>query len=385
MPSRLWNRGIMGQFLRLALVGLLAAGLGWTWLAPAPAICGTPPTSAVGWVVGESADGYGVILHTTDGGAHWLRQGGAGEIPDVGLIGVSAVDQDYAWAAGGNADGYGVILRTTDGGAHWQRQGTAAQIPDVPTYDVYALNRDIAWVTGHDGLILHTTDGGRTWGRQGADVAPPVLLTGVYARDALNVWVVGLQSGTCGVILHSADGGASWQRQTYTPLPGIDGPNLLHVHGNLPHTVWVVGNGTVMRSTDDGATWEANRPGIGGTTDCNGIDALNDNTVWLSTDQGGIYLFDGSQWQQQPTSAGGYEIMRISALDGQTAWAVGGQIAPDEPPGVLLFKQEGQDWTSQAYDPAVKLVDVSFPRTQRERSLPAAYELLMQDGVPAAK
>jgi photosystem II stability/assembly factor-like uncharacterized protein len=150
----------------------------------------------------------------------------------------------------------------------------------------------VGWVVGARsggyGVILHTTDGGGTWVRHGAAVAPPVLLTGVYARDALNVWVVGLQSGSCGVILHSADGGASWQRQTYTPLPGIDTPNLLHVHGNPLHTVWVVGNGTVMRSTDDGATWEVNQPDIGGTTDCNGIYALNDNTVWLTTDQGGI-------------------------------------------------------------------------------------------------
>lgn len=385
MPLRAQNRATTRPFLRLALLGLLTAGLGWTCLSPAPAISANPPTSAVGWVVGAGSGGYGVILHTSDGGAHWLRQGSSGEIPDVGLNGVSAVDQDYAWAVGGDADGYGVILRTTDGGAHWLRQGTAAQIPDVPTYDIYALNRDIAWVTASEGVILHTTDGGRTWVRQGADVAPPVLLTGVYARDALNVWVVGLQNGACGVILHSADGGASWQRQTYTPRPKIDGPNLLHVHGNPPHTVWVVGNSTVMRSTDDGATWEVNQPGIGGTTDCNGIYAVNDNTVWLATDQGGIYLFDGSQWQQQPNSASGYEIMRISALDGQTAWAVGGQVAPDEPPGIILFKQEGQDWTSQSFEPVVQLVDISFPPTQRARSLPASYYLLMEGDANSAK
>ena len=116
-------------------------------------------------------------------------------------------------------------------------------------------------------------------------------------------------------------------------MPKIDAPNLLHVHGNPPHTVWVVGNGTVMRSTDDGATWEVNQPDIGGTIDCNGIYAVNANTVWLATDKGGIYLFDGSQWQQQPNSAGGYEIMRISALDGQTAWAAGGATLPGNSSG----------------------------------------------------
>jgi len=366
-------------------VGLLAVGQALTCLTPTPAVNAHPPSSAVGWVVGGCSDGYGLILHTSDGGAHWLRQGSSGEIPEVGLNGVSAVDREYAWAVGGSADGYGVILRTMDGGAHWQRQGSAAELPDIPTYSVYALDRNLVWVTGYNGVILHTTDGGATWIRQGEGVAPPVLLTGVYARDALNVWVVGLQNGSCGVILHSADGGATWQRQTYTPRPKIDGPNLLHVHGHPPQTVWVVGNGTVMRSTNDGATWEVNQPDIGGTTDCNGIYAVNANTVWLATDEGGIYLFDGSRWQKQPSNANGYEIMRISALDGQTAWATGVSTLPRINPGIILFKQEGQGWTSQAFAPVVQVVDVSFPRTRRAQYLPAVYELLMEGGVPASK
>lgn len=384
MNFRLHSSEKPWKFFILALVCLLSSGLVCTWPAP-PGIAGNPPSAAIGWVVGTNSDGYGLILHTADGGTHWQRQGTGAEIPDAGLSGVSAVDQDYVWASGGTADGYGVILHTTDGGVHWQRQGTPAEIPNIATYDVYAVNRNVAWVTGADGLILHTTDGGCTWVRQGSDVAPPVLLTGVYARDALNVWVVGLQSGSCGVILHSADGGASWQRQTYTPLPGIDGPNLLHVHGNPPHTVWVVGNGTVMRSTDDGVTWQDLNPPIGGTTDCNGIYAVNASLVWLVTDQGGIYLYDGSGWQQQLNAYSGYEIMRISALDGQTAWATGTATLPYLPQGVLLFKQEGQEWTSQAFAPVVQLVDVSFPRTQRARSLPAAYELLMQGGITPTK
>jgi photosystem II stability/assembly factor-like uncharacterized protein len=285
---------------------------------------------------------------------------------------------------GRNIGGYGVILRTTDGGAHWQRQGSPEEIPDLVLLHAYAVSRSIAWIVGDDGLILHTTDGGNTWVRQGADVAPPVYLSGVYARDALNVWAIGGHYGSCGVILHSADGGASWQRQTYTPRPLIITTNLLQVHGNPPHTVWVVGNGTVMRSNDDGMTWEDLTPN-GSILDFNGIYAVNANAVWLTRDQGGVFKFDGSQWQQQPTGYDGNEIMRISALDGQTAWTVGTQFSPEAPAGVILFKQGGQDWTSQPFTPVVNLIDVSFPKTQRERSLPAAYELLLQDSVTPAK
>ena len=385
MHFRPWGRKKTWQFLKLALVWLLAGGLCWNCPAPGLAISANSVSSVAGWVVGASSDGFGVILHTADGGAHWVRQGSAGQIPDVGLNGVSGVDRNYAWAVGANTDGYGVILRTTDGGAHWVRQGTPAEIPDVGLFDVYALSRNIAWATGAEGVILYTTDGGSTWVRQGQSVAPPVTLTGVYARDSQNVWVCGAASGSCGVILHSADGGANWQRQTYTPERGVRGFDLLHIHGNPPHTIWVVGTGTVMRSTDDGETWKVNQPSnVGGLLDCNGIYAVNANAVWLATDYGGIYLFDGSQWQQQPNSASGYEIMRISALDGQTAWAVGGATEQDMPQGVILFKQEGQEWTSQSFEPVVQLVDVSFP-AKRMGYLPAIYQLLFNGNVTPTK
>jgi hypothetical protein len=115
MQLRPQNRGPARRFHRLALVWLLAAALGWACPAPGLAMSGNPAGSAAGWVVGMSLDGYGLIKHTTDGGAHWVRQG-VGQIPDADLNGVCAVDQNYAWAVGQNTAGYGDILRTTDGG-----------------------------------------------------------------------------------------------------------------------------------------------------------------------------------------------------------------------------------------------------------------------------
>ena len=382
MQLRLRHRGTAHRFFRLALVWLLAAGLGWACPTPGLAISSNLAGSAVGWVVGQSLDGYGLIKHTTDGGTHWQRQG-SGQIPDADLNGVFAVDQDYVWAVGGPAGGYGVILRTTDGGAHWLRQGTPDRTPNVQLLCVYAVSRKIAWAVGFQGVILHTTDGGNSWNRQGEGVAPPVLLQYVYARDALNVWVIGAVSGTCGVILHSTDGGASWQRQTYTPRPDILAPNLTCVHGNPPHTVWVVGNGTVMRSTNDGETWVDLTPPDSGLFDFNGVYAVDANTVWLTRDQGGVFIWDGSQWQQQPTNHNGYEILRISALDGETAWTVGGAVSPGIPLGVILFKEKNEAWTAQQSE-QVQLADVSF-LAQKRVVLPGIFQLLFLSGATPAK
>ena len=194
-------------------------------------------TNGVGWAVGSPQDGHATILHTTNGGALWSRQGPVENIPDYDLRGVFAIDACNAWIVGTKMGGYGVILRTTDGGQSWIRQGDSSQVPDIDLKGVYAVNKRIAWVTGNHGVILHTKDGGETWTRQAEDVAPDVLLMGVYASDANHVWVVGDPSNgcndtTCGTILHTRNGGRTWDRQTYKPNPLLDDSrSLIWVHG----------------------------------------------------------------------------------------------------------------------------------------------------------
>ena len=62
----------------------------------------TSSHATVGWVVGNSIDGYGTILRTTDGGNTWERQGSTDDVPNVHLLGVSAVDANTTWVIGGD-------------------------------------------------------------------------------------------------------------------------------------------------------------------------------------------------------------------------------------------------------------------------------------------
>jgi len=320
----------------------------------------------VGWVVGDSVgDGYGVILHTTDGGDNWVRQGSADgiqdKIPDVNLVTVSAIDACNAWVVGGTSDHFGVILRTEDGGQSWTRQGDTTQIPDLATFAVYAVNKRIAWVVGQKGLILHTKDGGRTWTRQAKDMAHHYSLQGVYASDASHVWAVGGLTGGCPddkcssyIILHSTNGGRTWKLQTYEYKPDGGGGYLISVHGLNAQTVWTVGNGTVMLTTDGGETWQNKNPyGIGGFYDWNGVFAVNKNTVWAARDNDGIFKYDGSQWHEyaMPSDNGHefYHLLRVSALDPQRVWIVG-----NSPPssGIILHTDTGgENWEVQ--DPGI--------------------------------
>jgi photosystem II stability/assembly factor-like uncharacterized protein len=115
-----------------------------------------------GWVVGDASDGYGTILYTTNGGDTWTHQGKAGEIPDVDLSSVSAVNNNIAWVVGGQDNGFGTILHTHDGGKTWERQGSPSEIPNIQLLKLKAVNANIVWAVGFAGTVLRTVDGGRT-------------------------------------------------------------------------------------------------------------------------------------------------------------------------------------------------------------------------------
>jgi len=63
-----------------------------------------------GWAVGNRINGYGTVMRTTDSGTNWPRQG-AGQIADVNLYGVTAVDASTAWTVGDPDGGYASIYR----------------------------------------------------------------------------------------------------------------------------------------------------------------------------------------------------------------------------------------------------------------------------------
>jgi photosystem II stability/assembly factor-like uncharacterized protein len=325
--------------------------------------------SAVGWAVGDSVDGYGTIIHTTDGGQTWLRQGKVGEIPDVNLERVSAIDAHNAWVVGGQ----GTILRTHDGGRSWQRQQVPSGASESELGGIRAIDGQTAWAAGTPGVILHTSDGGQTWTQQGQGTVPPAHLEGVYASDADHAWTVGGvtdQSREKKVILRTIDGGTTWELVPWVWPGAHETGHFIDIHGVDANTVWTVGTAMVLHTADGGRTWVDQTMEFGGYFDANGVFAVDRNTVWVVTDSGGIYRSDdgGKDWvtQHVPHSVRGDYIMRISAVDKQTAWAVSVPMPeyPPPPGHVLHTADGGQTWTIQVEATPVKTSwnGVSFVR-----------------------
>jgi photosystem II stability/assembly factor-like uncharacterized protein len=178
----------------------------------------------------------------------------------------------------------GHVLRSDDG-----RTWTQLTVPTRSALTSIATADGQLWVGGHDGVILHSTDGGQSWKAQRRD--PFHLAAGESAADhdprqgapILDIWFRdashGIAVGAHSLMLLTEDGGATWTEKEAiasgagkstqaAPMKGdlfsaadleLEDEADPHFNAITPlgeHTLVIVGErGTLLRSTDDGASW----------------------------------------------------------------------------------------------------------------------------------
>ena len=321
-----------------------------------------PPVQGdIGWITGVRADGYGVILHTTNGGKNWTRQGSPNTVPNVDLADVRAIDARSAWVVGGNDGHYGVILRTMDGGKTWIRCGAPGSVPDFGTEGIGAVDSKIAWVVGGNGTIIHTEDGGKTWVQQVSNTSAPLYK--VAAIDRYNAWIIGDHDNGYAVILRTSDGGRTWTRQGNASTVKTIG--LIDVTAADNKTAWAVGvDYAVLKTIDGGASWQAQMFNSSGMAHMNGACAIDENNAWITQDYGVAYWTSdgGKTWNEQSPSKG-FWLMSASAKSLKTVWFVG--IAPWIGKGIILHTtNRGVNWTEQFAPVNVPFRRVSFVGTR---------------------
>ena len=343
------------------LTAALLAGLAATLvgLPQAAVAVGAGVAGASGWIIGTPpANGYGVILHTTNDGQLWVRQGSAHEVPNVELNNVKAVDRDAAWVVGNADSGYGVILRTADAGRTWVRQGKPGMVPDVAIFGVGPVGRKTAWVVGQAGVILRTDDRGRTWIRQASGTTAD--LCEVAAVDAQTAWAVGYADNGCGVILHTTNSGRTWRRQGTAAT--IGSRNFIDLSAVDARTAWAVGSsGLLVKTSDGGRHWRSQM--AYGLSDNNGVCAVNGKTAWVASDYGAMHRTTdgGAVWSEQnPTLPGSFYLLGVSALGPDTAWVVGGGTVFPAGGIILHTTDAGGTWQIQSTPIDVTLRRVSF-------------------------
>lgn len=122
------------------------------------------------WVYGGTEGGYALLLHTTDGGKTWIRQGDAAQFPVKGFIDGDAIDVNTAFLlAPPDQSGESFFYMSLDQGASWEKMsitgnksGTSRSDPVVYKTDFYD-GTDVGWAVGSQNLVKRTLDKGATW------------------------------------------------------------------------------------------------------------------------------------------------------------------------------------------------------------------------------
>ena len=337
-----------------------------------------PNQNHIGWAVGSNVNGYGTIIRTIDSGKTWKREGNITTIPDITINDVAAVDRLNVWAVGAGSPGtddtyYGTILHLSDAGENWERQGTSESIPDVSFLGISAINNQTAWTAGSKGVIMHTDDGGNHWHQQAEGHFPDVIFEMVSAVDKDNVWAVGGEVKTVGeavttvpFIARTTDGGENWELIHEDIFEDNTSGGLIDVHAVTADIVWVVGGfGKIAITVNGGDTW-VRSDGHVGLLDVNGVCALDEKRAWIAIDSSIVlYTSDGGlTWtqQHQVSSAPGISsivYMGITAIDEHNAWLVGSY--PQEDKAIILYTVDGGErWTEQSSPANSLLRRVSF-------------------------
>jgi len=243
-----------------------------------------------GWTCGRVGD----IWHTADAGENWTRQNLGG--PKFATR-IRFLDEMHGWASGGEA----MLLRTINGGEEWD----IVFFPNPPypadTVDFqggFFVNPSLGWlVAGRfpdgdtfargQGYITRTTDGGANWVLQRRDSVLDFYDAAFH--DEQTGWVVGGDDQTMqAAVLRTTDAGENW-----AALPMPPSARLLRAATVVGDYGWACGrNGTIIRTTDQGRTWESQATGVDTTLfDIEFGDTLRGmaagNSVVLHTVDGG--------------------------------------------------------------------------------------------------
>ena len=241
-----------------------------------------------GFAVGNN----GALVMTTNGAVTWstLNSG-----TSVNLTNIGAIDTANVYITGEN----GLIMKTEDGGLSW------AVVP-VGTNETFKAitfhGANEGWAVGTNGTIFHYN--GTTWSPEDIN-GVTVNLNGVYIDTITgsvyvvgdngsifmydgNAWTsvstpvavalndigfaneqYGLAVGENGTILRTSDGGTSWD----LAFNGLSSP-FTRIQIANPDTAWAVGRqGMVYQTIDGGQTFF--RFSIGDTIDLNGFSYVN--------------------------------------------------------------------------------------------------------------
>jgi photosystem II stability/assembly factor-like uncharacterized protein len=230
------------------------------------------PTPSHGWAVGHD----GVVLHSTDAGATWIRQ------LDGRTAGQTMADYYVAEAAKGGLGSPEQAAKLVD-----EAKRFAAQGAENPFLDVWFENERTGFVVGAFNLVFRTDDGGKTWEPWFHRSENPKALHLYSIRPAGGALYIAGEQG----LLLKLDAQSGRFRALEVPYQGT----LFGIAGSAKSAVVFGLRGNAFRSADDGKTWQKIETGLpvgitGGTVDGGRIVLVSQaGHVLVSADDGASF------------------------------------------------------------------------------------------------
>jgi WD40 repeat protein/photosystem II stability/assembly factor-like uncharacterized protein len=258
-------------------------------------------------------------------------------------------------------------------------------VPTLAGLAIHPVDQDHALGVTAAGIVFLSKDRGETWERAGRLGMTATL---VHGESTASTWLAGGR-----FLLRSADDGATWER-VYTPLDPED--RVVDLHRTVDGELWLLleRSRLIAKSADGGETWETlapPTPSPGTWASSLALDASNAGhllmatrtlqPLWTRTDE------DGGVWESWD---GGQTWARLSEglVDPRAPlrdWNRGRIAAIDPATGLLLYGADGLglfarvpvDPAGEAPDPAPQWIAVS-PDLPKPRH--AAFLIQLAEG-----
>ncbi len=228
-----------------------SAGLRSTWVR-ALAVDSKDPSTIWAGAEARISDVFQVgpgLFRSTDGGDSWTSASVAGEPGYVFSLGIDPSNPRNLFTASFNR-----VDRSTDGGASWGETGSGIFRGFVHALAADPTSSSEVWAAG-EGLQA-SDDGGETWRTALPDKVYSLLFDSrhpgtIYAGEADQGSYY--PYGTGFAVATSRDGGATWRRAGSTSEGAVTAFAADPFTDGVIYAATYVG--TILRSTDSGATW----------------------------------------------------------------------------------------------------------------------------------
>lgn len=252
-----------------------------------------------------------IFMKSTNGGVNWKSGFLRAEGYAPNIYGIYFVNENVGYSA----HSFGMAAKTTDGGVTWKQIIPVTMSATTTLYNPFFLNENYGFIVGKESnnvdLIYKTTNGGLDW-----EVKTNLFATNLRAvafRDVNNGIIVGEKLKAA----YTTNGGNTWIASQFNSLPpGTTTPNLYKVVYTSGTNAIAVGQQLILRSSDDGATWNYS-PVTDLVESINSVAFINANNGWAVGSKTsaprsvGLYFTSdaGNEWQKQ-TDVAIFDTMR---------------------------------------------------------------------------